>query len=337
MPVPPHRSLPPDPQQIYQQAAATASPSVRRSLGSYFSLSLWRTLFQQAARHRYWMKGAAIAYGAACAGLLGLLALLALATLKTDLQASLLAGLSLLFPAWSTAVSELLQEMASEWSLSHRWLTLILSSLLGLGIWLKVIGLAQQIIRSDGDLASHLVPTLRHRLTTVLVAVACASLTLLAMVFVLMTLPQAGADAIANNTLLGMGRKFFMQGLRWCFTLSTIALTFGLLYRSSQKSSAKAMPILPGTVFATLLWLVTSIVLKLHLGSLANQHWLWLVVSTVTISLLALYVCTLGLLLGGQYNKLISRYFPRSPHQTATPHTPPPSFESFTIQKRPYR
>lgn len=338
MPLPYRQPLPPEPAQPYHQLppATTATPQLTRTFSSYFSLEIWHTLWQQAARHRYWIKGAAIAYGISCALLLGFLALVAAATLKPAVQTSLLTGLTVWLPQWAETLTTLTDQIQSEWPLSHRWLLLISSGSLGLSIWLKVTGLTQQIIRSDGDLASHLVPTMRQRLITVLVAIASAGLTLLAIGFVLVTLPHSGAGAIAK-TPLEFGQQFFMQTLRWCLALSTIALVFGLLNRSSQKSSARAMPILPGTIFATLLWLMTSIVFKVHLASLAEQHWLWQVCSTLSIGLLGLYICTLGLLLGGQYNKLIHRYLPRSRSRQPNAQPSPPSFESFTIQKRPYR
>jgi uncharacterized BrkB/YihY/UPF0761 family membrane protein len=309
----------------------------RRTLGSYFSLALWRTLLQQAARHRYWMKGAAIAYGTALALFLGLLTLLAIGGLRPTLQAPVLASLTVWFPTWATPIGSLMQAMTAEWSGWQRWLLLIVGATAGTALWLKVTGLTQQIVRSDGDLASHLVPTLRQRLVTGVVAIASAALTVLAIGLVLMHLPEKTGGELVEPALLSFGQRLLVQVLRWGLASSTIALVFGLLYRSSQKSSAKTLPILPGTLFATGLWLVTGIVFKGHLSSLANQHWLWSVCSTLTLALVGLYLSTLGLLLGGQYNKLIHRYYPVARSRKVVPTTPPPSFESFTIHKRPYR
>lgn len=334
----PHRSLPPGPPPPYSQPLPPSpEPPAKRTIGSYFSLALWRTLLQQAARHRYWMKGAAIAYGTTLSLLLGFLALLSLSALKPAIQASLLSGMALGFADWVSPLTILTNEIATEWSLFHRWLLLLVSTLIGIGSWLKVTGLTQQIIRSDGDLASHLVPTLRHRLITLLMAAVSAALTMLAVGLMLMTV-SSGTVAIAPRSLMEWGQHLLIHALRWCLAISTIALAFGLLYRSSQKAAAKAMPILPGTGLAALLWLVTWIVLKGHLASLSDQHWLWQITSTLALALLGLYVSTLGLLLGGQYNKLINRHYPNGARSRRTgPRPPAPSFESFTIPKRPYR
>lgn len=330
----PYRSLPPASTPA-SGPLPEGSPRLSRRLGSYFSWQIWRQLWQQAARHRYWMKGAAIAYGTAFALLLGSCALLALTTVKPTLQASILSLLTPGLTDWAPPIAGLMEEM-STWRSWHRWGVLIVSVGVGGSLWLKVTGLTQQIIRSDGDLASHLIPTLKQRLITLLVAIANAGLALLAARLVLSALPAAATTE--PTSWLDASSRILMHALRWGLALSTIALAFGMLYRSSQKSSVQAMPMLPGTILATLLWLGTWMVLEQHVATLGPQHWLWQIGSTLIYGCGGLYVTTLGVLLGGQYNKLIHRYVPPSPRsQSRAGAPPPPSFESFTIPKRPYR
>lgn len=338
MSLPPSRPYPPESAQPQSQflLPPASPPAVKRTAGSYFHYALWKTLWQQAARHRYWLKGAAIAYGIACCGLLGSFMAIAAASLWPAIAQGLISSLQRWLPILATPISAVITQMSSEWRLDHRWWLFLISTAGSLGLWLKVVGLAQQIIRSDGDLASHLIPTMRQRLITVLTAGMTAALTLLAMGVGLLSLPAALQTGAAAS-ILGLLRYLLAQFLRWSFAASTIALCYGLLFRSSQKSSARALPVLPGTVFATLLWLVTSLLLKRHLNTLGAQHWLLSAGSTLTLSLLGLYGCTLGLLLGGQYNKLVNRYFPPVRSPVAHQPQPPPSFDSFTIPKRPYR
>ena len=342
MSLPPSRqfsSQPPEPPPAttYQLPPATPPPPVKRTAGSYWHLSLWRALLLQAARHRYWLKGAAIAYGIACCWLFGGLAVLAAATLNNSVSLFITVGLNQWLPDLAPTITTLITQTQTAWQLWHRWGLLIMTASLGLSLWLKVVGLAQQIIRSDGDLASHLVPSLRQRLTTVVVAGVSASLTLLALGCVLMAMPVSLQGA-TESPLFNFVQHLFAQVLRWCLAASTIALVFGLLYRTSQKSSARATPILPGTVFATGIWLLTAGMFRLQLGSVMNHHWLYSMMSVVLLSQLVLYCCTMGLLLGGQYNKLVHRYFPQSRSRQAAVQPPPaPAFDSFTIQKPPYR
>ncbi|MGF1458783.1 MAG: hypothetical protein ACFBSG_07125 [Leptolyngbyaceae cyanobacterium] len=312
-----------------------ATPVAEPTASSYLSYPLWKALMQQAVRHRYWLKGAAIAYGILCCCLLGAFAAIAAASLWGLVAAFIFSQGQRWLPAAIPPLDAVVVELTSQWQLRHRWWLLILSGSIGCGLWLKVVGLTQQIIRSDGDLASHLVPTLHQRLTTGLVALTSAALTMFAVGMVLLTLPSSLQNT-AETTVLGFIRNLFVQILRWSFAASTIALSYGLVYRSSQKSSARATPVLPGTLLATLVWLAMALGLKHQLGTLADHHWLFSGGSMGIWVLLGLYGCTLGLLLGGQYNKLVNRYLPGRSPQAAT-QASPPSFDSFRIpQKRHY-
>ncbi|MEM6716923.1 MAG: hypothetical protein AAF622_17805 [Cyanobacteria bacterium P01_C01_bin.147] len=336
MSLPPSRPQPPD-ASTSQFLLPPATPTVtKRTVGSYLSYPLWKNLWQQAARHRYWVKGAAIAYGIICCFLLGSFMAIAAATLWSPVAQWLSNLLEPWLPAVVAPLEAVVTEMGIEWRLSHRWWLFLISGGASLGLWCKVVGLTQQIIRSDGDLASHLIPTWQQRAVTGVVAIATAALTLLMVGIVLIALP-AGLQDSAEVSVMGLIQKLLVQGLRWSLAASTIALSYGLLYRSSQKSSARSTPVLPGTVFATLLWLATGITIKHHLATVHHQHWLFSAASTLTLGLIGLYVCTLGLLLGGQYNKLVNRYFPQSRSPQSLTQAPPPTFDSFKIQKRPYQ
>ncbi|NEQ42620.1 MAG: YihY/virulence factor BrkB family protein [Leptolyngbya sp. SIOISBB] len=336
MSLPPSRPHPPDASSSQFLLPPATPPITKRTVGSYLSYPLWKNLWQQAARHRYWVKGAAIAYGTLCCFLLGSFMAIAAASLWPPVAQLVTKLFQQLLLTSAPLLQTVIAEMTEKWQLNHRWWLFLISGVASLGVWCKVVGLTQQIIRSDGDLASHLIPTLRQRTTTGLVAIATAALTLLAAGVLLIALPESMQES-AEVSVLGLIRQLLVQGLRWSLAASTIALSYGLLYRSSQKPSARSTPVLPGTVFATALWLVTSMLLKHHLETLTSHHWLFSAGSTLTLGLIGLYVCTLGLLLGGQYNKLVNRYFPQSRSAQSSSQGPPPSFESFTIPKRPYR
>lgn len=279
------------------------------------------------------MKGAAIAYGMAFTGLLLALALLGAAGLWPSVNQSVTAGLQAWLPGVEPSVTAAIAQIKAEWGVRHRWWLFIFSGIAGLGVWLRVVGLTQHILRSDGDLASHLVPSMRQRSTTAMMAITSAALILLAVGFVVFTVPQPGGPSGWMAAVKGL----LAQGLRWSLATSTIAFAYGLLYRSSQKSSARSNPILPGTFLATLVWLVIAVVMKRQLTTLATHHWLYGVSSTMALGMLGLYLATLGLLTGGQYNKLVHRYFPKARSPLPPNQVPPPSFDSFTIQKPPYR
>ncbi|MEO0987136.1 MAG: hypothetical protein AAFY20_16515, partial [Cyanobacteria bacterium J06639_14] len=106
-----------------------------------------------------------------------------------------------------------------------------------------------------------------------------------------------------------------------------------LFYRASLKFSARTQPLLPGTILASVLWIILSILLKLQISALPNHHWLYGILSTTTLLLLGLYFNTMGLLTGGCFNLLLGYYLPK-PRSRSVGTPPPPSFESFTIQRR---
>ena len=337
MSLPPSQPYPPDGSSSQFLLPPATPPSPKRTVGSYLNYPLWKNLWQQAARHRYWLKGAAIAYGIVCCFLLSSFMAIAAASLWAPVAQWLANNLQHWVPAVVAPLQAVITEIGTNWSLNHRWWLFALTAGVSLGLWCKVVGVTQQIIRSDGDLASHLIPTMRQRGLTGLVAISTAALTLLAVGLVLLSLPE-WMQQLAEVSVLGLIRQLLVQCLRWSLAASTIALSYGVLYRSSQKSSARAAPVLPGTVFATIIWLATAMTSKHHLESLTNYHWLFSAASTLTMSFIGLYICTLGLLLGGQYNKLINRYFPPGRSPQSSTQGPPPSFESFTIPKqRPYR
>ncbi len=337
MSLPPSQPYPPDGSSSQFLLPPATPPTMKRTVGSYLNYPLWKNLGQQAARHRYWMKGAAIAYGIVCCVLLSSFMAIAAASLWAPVAEGLTNHLQRWVPAVVTPLQAVIAEIRTDWPLNRRWWLFLLTTGASLALWCKVVGLTQQIIRSDGDLASHLIPTWRQRSLTGLVAIATAALTLLAVGVVLLALP-AGMQQQAEVSVIGLMRQLLVQSLRWSLAASTIALSYGVLYRSSQKSSARSAPVLPGTVFATMIWLATAMAFKHHLESLTDYHWLFSAGSTLTLAFIGLYICTLGLLLGGQYNKLINRYFPLARSPQSSPQGPPPSFESFTIPKqRPYR
>jgi hypothetical protein len=180
MSLPPSRPYPPDGSSSQFLLPPATPPPPKRTVGSYLNYPLWKNLGQQAARHRYWMKGAAIAYGIVCCFLLSSFMAIAAASLWAPVAQGLANGLQRWVPAVVPPTQAVIAEISAAWPLNRRWWLFLLTTGASLALWCKVVGLTQQIIRSDGDLASHLIPTLRQRSLTGLVAIATAALTLLA-------------------------------------------------------------------------------------------------------------------------------------------------------------
>lgn len=282
------------------------------------------------------MQAAALAHGVSFCLLLGFFALLAAASLSSQLKTVILLGLTQWNPASTERINNLITQTAIAWQPLHYWLLLAFSGVLALGLWLKVVGVAQRIIQTAGQSASYSPISIQQRLGTLLLALTSGLLLILAYGLVFAALPDRTDTAIAPATIWIVGQRFFIQGLRWSLALSTVSLMVGLFYRFSFKATAHPQPILPGTVLTTLFWSLPSVLLKVQVSAWQNHHWLYSLFSTITIILIALYLNTIGLLLGGQFNVLVGHHFSgvrsRSQHRVSPP--PPPSFDSFTIQRR---
>lgn len=308
---------------------------LRQIFGSYFSLAIWRSLLQHATYYHYWMRAAAIAYGLSICLVLSFLALVAAVSLFPDLKTVAVALLTQWSPNSVETISNLVAQVTTEWETSYRWLLMLVSSGLVMGLWLGGVGAAQQIIRAPGYPESAAI-SVRQRLNTLLLALVSALLLALAYGLVFTTLPNEGDAGATHSAAWNLVRHLLTEGLRWSLTISTISLMFGLFYRSSTRSAASSLPMLPGAALATVIWAILSILLKMHVSSLHNYHWLYGVFSTIALLQLGGYFGIVGLLLGGHFNALMKHYFPHrsSRPQTAATPLPPPSFESFTIQRR---
>ena len=307
-------------------------------MGYYFNPLLWQWGVQYATRYRYWMRSAAIAYGMLLCLLLSGVALLASASLSLDVQTALIEGLVKWSPMGGDTLNAAVDQMAVDWQLSHRFWLLLLSAGCACGLWLKLVGTIQQTLRITGQRDGWVAISLRQRLSTVLLASIGAVLLGLAYGIVFVALPVGVEAAIADPTVWNLGKNLILQGLRWSLAFSTMALLLGLLYRMSLQFPAQSQPLLPGAMIATGCWTVLSIALKVHVSTLPNHHWLYGILSTVALVLVSLYVSMVGLLMGGCFNLLLSYYLPQpKPRSRFLGAPPPPSFDSFTIERRTNR
>lgn len=319
-----------------QTPNTSVQPVAQSAFGRYLSLSAWKLLLRHAIQYRYWMRAAAIAYGFAFCLLLSFFGLLA----ATSIDPEFLRQVATRLTQWGIpnvdVINTLVAQTANDWQPRQRWFMLIASSLFGLSLWLKMVGAAQQILRENEQQGILPIPSLRQRLTTLFLAVVTIFLLLLAYGFVFVTLPHASEPTATNLTLWASGKYLATRGLRWSLAFSTIALMFGLFYRLSLTPAAVFQPILPGTVVAAIIWTGVAVGLKIHMASVLSHHWLYSIVSTVTLILFSIYLETVGLLLGGRFNTLMKYYVPQ-PRSNVRALPPAPSFDSFTIQRRPNR
>jgi len=281
-------------------------------------------------RHGDWMRAAAIAYGLVCCGLLGSLALLAAMALSPRLQAGGMAVIGQWMPQGGVPLEALVSQLATEWPDAHRWSLLVVPGGIAIALWLKGVGATQHGLRTVNAQTAPTHIALSQRLGTVALAVGAAGLLALAYGILFAQLPPT-TDSLPES-FMTWGKQTLTHGLRWSLALSTIALLCGLVYRSSGRPTRAPRPILPGTLLATVIWGGWAVLLKLHIAALPTHHWLFAILSTLAVGLLASYGSIIGLLSGGRLNRLVGHGV--TPLRSPPPPPPPPSFESFTIQRR---
>lgn len=315
-------------------ATVVQPPSQEASWVRYLYPTLWRSLLQTMTHRRHWLQAAAIAYGHLLCLLLAFFVLLSAVSLLPEGPSLLTQAGRHFGPAGIGVLRDLSTQLATDWPSSHRWLLLLVCSVAGLSLWLRGVGLLQQALRISPGSGTAI--SLRQRLNTALVAGGSLLLLLLAYGLAFAIFPAVGDPAAAPPESLGWGRRLVVEGLRWSLVLSTVALMFGLFYRLSLRTAKGTLPILPGTLLAMGIWAIFPIAVKVYAPVLSASHWLYGAVGTVAIVHIGLYVSVVGLLAGGTLNGLVTQSLPgrsRNSRYSALP--PPPSFESFTIHRRP--
>jgi membrane protein len=123
-----------------------------------------------------------------------------------------------------------------------------------------------------------------------------AVLLLVVMMFLIAAVPPILADAG-----LGIGGAVF-NILRWPVLAAIIVLGLGVLYRVAveQPTRARFGVITPGTVVATLLWLVLSALFGVYTANFASYSKTYGSLASIVVVLLWLYLSALAVLVGAE-------------------------------------
>ncbi len=172
---------------------------------------------------------------------------------------------------------------------------------------------------------SHKIPSERRRsfwqrrLLAILLTISILALSSLAIVLIFLggnllqsVALEAGAIGLSRveSGLLGLWR-----GIIWLTSLGMIALACAAVYQSGPSLRRPEIPILPGAIGASLIWLVSTMGLRvfmLHFGSYNRAYG---TVGAMIVLLLWLWLSSLALLLGDQVNLLLLDSRIRSSHQ----------------------
>src|SRR5438094_2952269 len=151
-------------------------------------------------------------------------------------------------------------------------------------------------------------PWWKVRLTANLLTVAI-SVFILASMFLVLAGPSV-AQHLADRFYLGPVFKYTWLVLQWPLVFALVATGFALIYYFAPDAEQEWVWITPGSVLATLLWLVVSLGLKLYYTLAPNANATYGAIGGVIVLMLWFYWSGLAMLLGAELNAEIEHASP---------------------------
>jgi membrane protein len=155
-------------------------------------------------------------------------------------------------------------------------------------------------------------PWWKQRLTAILLTVGVA-------VFILgsFTLVISGpelAESIAGRVGLGAAFEWTWKILQWPIVFALVATAFGLIYCFAPDVDQDFVLLTPGSVLATLLWLVGSLGFRFYVVNFSSYNQTYGTIGGIMVLLLWLYISGLCVIVGAEMNAEIEH---ASEHGTA--------------------
>jgi membrane protein len=135
------------------------------------------------------------------------------------------------------------------------------------------------------------------------------ALFILASMFLLLAGPTI-AEHLANTLRLGAAFKWTWWVLQWPVVFALVATAIGLVYYFAPDAEQDWVWITPGSVLATLLWIVVSLGLKLYYTLVPNANATYGAIGGVMVLMLWFYCSGIALLMGAELNAEIEHASP---------------------------
>jgi membrane protein len=151
-------------------------------------------------------------------------------------------------------------------------------------------------------------PWWRVRLTAIGLTIGLAFFILISVALVV-----AGptvAEQLAVRLNLGEAFKWTWWVLQWPVVLTLVATGVGIVYYFAPDAEQEWVWITPGSVLATLLWLVVSLGLKYYIANFTNYNETYGTIGGVIVLLLWFWLSGLAILIGAEFNAEIEHASP---------------------------
>jgi membrane protein len=146
-------------------------------------------------------------------------------------------------------------------------------------------------------------PWWRQRLTAILLTVGVAVFILLS--FTLVVAGPELAEATAARFGLGAAFEWFWKIAQWPLVFLLVAAAFGLIYYFAPDVDQDFVFLTPGSVLATVLWLVGSLGFRFYVVNFGSYNETYGAIGGVMVLLLWLYISGLVVIVGAELNSEI--------------------------------
>jgi membrane protein len=151
-------------------------------------------------------------------------------------------------------------------------------------------------------------PLWKVRLTAVALTLGMALFIVISMALVLVG--PTVAEHLANTLHLGAAFKWAWWVLQWPVVFALVATGIGLVYYFAPDAEQSWVWITPGSILATLLWLIASIGLKLYIQFFGHYNETYGTLGGFIVLLTWFYASGLAILIGAELNAEIEHASP---------------------------
>jgi membrane protein len=151
-------------------------------------------------------------------------------------------------------------------------------------------------------------PFWRSALTSISLAIAVAALLVSALF--LIVFGSAIAEEIAEATGLGILFRWTWELITWPVLLALVFCACALIYYFAPDVQQRVRWISPGTIIATLLWLLFTLFYSIYVNNFASYDSLYGQLAGIVVLMAYVFSVSFILLLGGEMNQVIETNHP---------------------------
>jgi membrane protein len=152
-------------------------------------------------------------------------------------------------------------------------------------------------------------PWWKVRLTAIGLTIGMALFVLISLSLILVG--PAFAEHLARSLMLGEAFKWSWWILQWPVVLMLVATGIGLIYYFAPDAEQEWVWITPGSLLATMLWVLVSLGFKLYITYFGTYNETYGAIGAIIVLLTWLYLSGLAILFGAELNAVIEH---ASPH-----------------------